>query len=385
MKRISCALLFAAACAADAPSDDVTGPYTGATHRYVVDRFSLPTNNTQARETADDMDGDGVVDNQLGMVISTIHGQGLYPEHVEDMIASGALASSFEITADDLANDDTVSVLYRGNDASSGVAVGGHMVDGTFRSNRSATTHVPGHAFAMLPVFADADASEIEIGDLEIDLYRDGSGGFDAIVRGTVDPQAALKEAYRSSMQMVAADPDGHFYFMALFDQQPRDWVITEDEFTQSSFIESLFEPDVEMHGSLRLSIGFKLHLSPCDQGVCASSPPSDTCHDRARDGDESDVDCGGSCGVCPGGATCSANTDCDSQQCDGTNHCAQTSCTDGVRDGFETDVDCGSNCGKTCTAGQRCHGSDCVEGLTCGPECNDPLTCDYPYFSTCQ
>jgi hypothetical protein len=363
----------------------VIGPFTGTTHRYVVDRIELPRTNTQARETADDLDGNGRVDNALGMVISTITSQGIGTEHGPDMIASGALASSFEITADDLANDDTVSVLYRGNDLSGGVAVGGRIENGAFRSNRSATTLVPGHAFARLPVFADADPSEIAIDDMEIDLAPDGHGGFDAIVRGSVDPEAAVHEAYRNSMQMLAADPDGHFYFMALLDKS-HDWEVTETEFKTNSLITSLFSPDLEVDGKeALLSIGFRLHLSPCDAGTGVSSAPADTCHDRVRDGDESDVDCGGTCGACPAGASCAANTDCDSQQCDGTAHCAAASCGNGVRDGFETDVDCGSNCGATCTQGERCHAYDCAPGLTCGPNCDDPLSCDYPYFDVCQ
>jgi len=375
MKLAWCSLLFAA-CTASTNSDDVVGPFTGTTHRYVIDGFVFPSNNTQAREMADDLDGDGYVDNQLGMVISTLRSQGLGTAHVDDMIASGALVSSIEIVADDLANDDSVSVLYRGNDASSGVAVGGRMIDGGFRSNRTATTDVPGYAYARLPVFADADPSEIEIGNVEIDLAPDGVGGFDALIRGTVDSSEALKEAWHSSMQMVAADPDGHLYFMALFDQKPRDWIITEDEFVHNSLMESLFRSDVTIRGEERLSVAFRVHLSPCEQGRCETAAPADLCHDRARDSDESDVDCGGSCGPCAGGASCATNDDCDSHACDGTGRCTAPSCGDGVRDGFETDVDCGSNCGATCQAGARCHGGDCADNLTCGPNCTDPAVC---------
>ena len=43
------------------------------------------------------------------------------------------------------------------------------------------------------------------------------------------------------------------------------------------------------------VSFAFRVHLSPCATGRCASAP-MDTCHDRVLDGNEADVDCGGIC-----------------------------------------------------------------------------------------
>ena len=46
---------------------------------------------------------------------------------------------------------------------------------------------------------------------------------------------------------------------------------------------------------------------------ACATTEPpqAETCGNGALDGDESDIDCGGSCGVCALGATCFAQSDC--------------------------------------------------------------------------
>ena len=44
--------------------------------------------------------------------------------------------------------------------------------------------------------------------------------------------------------------------------------------------------------------------------------PP--TCHDSIKNQDESDVDCGGSCGACGTGHTCSRNADCVTSNCSG-------------------------------------------------------------------
>src|SRR5262245_4208760 len=61
------------------------------------------------------------------------------------------------------------------------------------------------------------------------------------------------------------------------------------------------------------------------------------SCNNRKLDGDESDVDCGGTCPACPGGNLCKVNGDCQSKSCvDG--FCDQLKCTDGVKNGMESD-----------------------------------------------
>ena len=44
------------------------GPHT----HYVADNIYVPTNNNEAREDGLDLNGDGTVDNQLGMVLSAL-------------------------------------------------------------------------------------------------------------------------------------------------------------------------------------------------------------------------------------------------------------------------------------------------------------------------
>jgi concanavalin A-like lectin/glucanase superfamily protein len=48
------------------------------------------------------------------------------------------------------------------------------------------------------------------------------------------------------------------------------------------------------------------------------------SCSDGVRNGDETDVDCGGSCGACAADARCSADADCGSQRCS-TSQCSPT------------------------------------------------------------
>ena len=56
---------------------------------------------------------------------------------------------------------------------------------------------------------------------------------------------------------------------------------------------------------------------------VCGSGGGGPTCTDGVQNGDETGIDCGGSCPPCDGGATC----------------------TDGIQNGDETGVDCGGSC----------------------------------------
>ena len=92
--------------------------------------------------------------------------------------------------------------------------------------------------------------------------------------------------------------------------------------------------------------------------------PPS--CTDGKKDGDESDLDCGGSCRSCGLNATCRAHDDCLSKTCDlkkVPSVCVGISCEDGVKNGNETDTDCGGSCTKKCDENKKCQkDSDCVQ-----------------------
>lgn len=108
---------------------------------------------------------------------------------------------------------------------------------------------------------------------------------------------------------------------------------------------------------------------SDCQSGVCHVSNlvcAADSCGSGLRDGDESDVDCGGSCAAnCPFGGTCNVDEDCQSNVCLPDNTCAADACSNGVQDQDETDVDCGGACETKCDAGETCvDGVDCASGF---------------------
>ncbi len=85
----------------------------------------------------------------------------------------------------------------------------------------------------------------------------------------------------------------------------------------------------------------------------------------------------GGTCGTSNAalGTPCSDN---GGVTCDGNGVCTQAHCSDGMKDGDESDVDCGGSC-SACAVGKAC-------GMTsdCGPEqfCESSI-CEYP--TTCN
>src|SRR5690606_27722391 len=105
------------------------------------------------------------------------------------------------------------------------------------------------------------------------------------------------------------------------------------------------------------------------DDDFCSNTCVSASCTDQRKNGSESDVDCGGSCpNGCALGQGCQGHADCTSNVCDaGT--CSQPlpACDDGLHNGDETDVDCGGSCGA-CPDGAGClGGGDCVSGVCAG------------------
>jgi hypothetical protein len=97
-------------------------------------------------------------------------------------------------------------------------------------------------------------------------------------------------------------------------------------------------------------------------ENVCVAS----TCQDGFQDGNETGVDCGGSCPTeCALGQGCKVDGDCASAICNTTlGECVSSTCQDGIKDGSETGVDCGGSCTDKCSVGQGCGGdSDCATG----------------------
>jgi hypothetical protein len=111
-----------------------------------------------------------------------------------------------------------------------------------------------------------------------------------------------------------------------------------------------------------------------CSDGTCRTA----TCTDGEKNGQETDIDCGGpACGKCADDKGCSNGSDCTSKVCSGGT-CLAPTCGDMVQNGTETDVDCGgSSCGKCdvgkgCAADGDCKGGSCAADKKCAATCTD-------------
>ena len=107
-----------------------------------------------------------------------------------------------------------------------------------------------------------------------------------------------------------------------------------------------------------------------CLSGRCSDPNEYPSCSDKVKNGGESDIDCGGLCPTrCPLGAECILGTDCASTACV-NDICQNPTCTDGYKNGSETDVDCGGSCGP-CGVGQACLvAGDCSPALCSNKRC---------------
>jgi hypothetical protein len=122
------------------------------------------------------------------------------------------------------------------------------------------------------------------------------------------------------------------------------------------------------------------LVASDCVSGICSGGIcQAPSCTDGVKDGTETDVDCGGgTCLPCAAGQMCAVGTDCQSGICQaGKCQPAAASCTDGIKNGNETDVDCGGGTCPKCATGKGClAGADCVSGICSAGICQAP-TCN--------
>lgn len=111
-----------------------------------------------------------------------------------------------------------------------------------------------------------------------------------------------------------------------------------------------------------------------CLAGICSTPPAS--CSDATQNGAETGVDCGGgTCPACAPGGGCVVGSDCDSFVCTG-NVCQSPSCFDSVQNGAETDVDCGGGSCPPCINGQSCaQASDCASGVCQSGVCANLLS----------
>lgn len=365
------------ALAACSDPSDTVGPFTGPTHRFLIDRFDVPRDTEAASAVATDLDGDGLLDNKLGNATSVLATTSDLTTDAPSMFASGVLDQVLEIQADDLDNDPSVGVRF-GAPGELGELLGGSITAGVFTTGFRPDRQ-PGCCSAVtLPVFVNADPLHVPVDEVQIELVPTEADGYEGVMRGGIPESAARDAAYRGLVEMFETEPERHLVFARGIDAD-RDDVLSKEEL-DGSVISLLVAADIRLRGTTSgrddsVSFAFSMHLTPCRaDGTCPLLLPGPFvgCRDRRRAGLETDVDCGGpECQKCAAAKGCSIAQDCQSNACD-AGACRAPSCTDGVRDGYEGDVDCGGSCpscatGKLCAADSDCTSGSCSNGADRG------------------
>jgi hypothetical protein len=366
---------------------DVTGPYTGPVHQFRIDRFALPG---QKADFAPHLTADNSTDNQLAFIVGIgeepVLGLNQPPAVLGDLIGSGALRITVDIQSDDpaLREDASVGVTLHGGDGLEPGLMGGRLHAGKLVTNPIDVTHLPAPSQVSLPILGGADLWRLPLVATELTLVSDGKGGFDGVLGGGARAPSDLHDLYSLFLQVIDSHPSQHVDVIHFLDQDG-DGTVSYAEFSGNGLVKTLVEPSVslfdaaghwdpqppDMHArsSDSFGIGVGFHLVRCVDASCTLPSWQPTCSDRVRNGDETDVDCGGSCGGCAPGGGCVSDGDCQTRCVAGV--CAEPSCHDGVWDGFETDVDCGLACGSNCPPGRRCiEGHDCGSGVCNGNIC---------------
>lgn len=114
-----------------------------------------------------------------------------------------------------------------------------------------------------------------------------------------------------------------------------------------------------------------------CQSGKCTAVAGSNP-NDAKKNGDETDVDCGGSSAPgCEDGKACKVETDCKSGAC-ASGLCKTATHDDGVKNLDETDVDCGGDGASKCASGKGCSvDGDCaIGGCSYQKKCVDFPSC---------
>jgi hypothetical protein len=104
-------------------------------------------------------------------------------------------------------------------------------------------------------------------------------------------------------------------------------------------------------------------------------------CDNGIKDGNETDIDCGGPCGGCNYTQSCIETSDCITiLYCNTSKQCDYPGCSDNIKNGDETDIDCGGKDCSKCDNGDNCNkASDCISNYcnAATGKCSVPDKCN--------
>jgi hypothetical protein len=308
MKRLSFAVALAACNGVhsnplvhDAPVDSdidapVDGPPVLAAHRYIIDKEIIPQLSTEARTNALDVDGNGQVDNQLGLVMAT------FAEQTFDVttgptldVDRGSILQLVQLEADTFTNGparftlfsganpspppcnggtDTVCRHHLSGSGSFTVPVGsehdtplaGTLTGGALLTNTNAQGKLVLHTNLASPA-----PVTLRLLSARVKLTSVSASGLTGIIGGGVpstDIDDVLLPAWSQSLNtVIAKDCNGApptcgcttgsvgKSMQQLFDTTPRDCTVSVAELRSSPLIQALIAPDLTVAGQQAVSL----------------------------------------------------------------------------------------------------------------------------------
>jgi hypothetical protein len=299
-------LPFIAACGGDDEGNVVP---EGTHYHYVANKVFVPTTNTQAREYGLDLNKDGTVDNQLGMVLSTLGSMGFdIQTTIDKAVAEGSIILLADFQTKDFTNTTAAGIqVFLGDNempaacnsgeeysetthmgcghhldgngmfgisASSptNAALGGKIVNGTFNGG-------PGDLTLQIAL-GGTTAIELKLigarakgsGITETAIGTATSGGMvlaGAVTKDDIDnkviPQIQTqlvpiitRDCPNAMPTTCTCNPDSTGKtILGLFDAD-HSCTVTVEEIKTNSLIVSLLSPDVTINGTMALSLGIK-------------------------------------------------------------------------------------------------------------------------------
>ena len=215
-----------AGCASD-PAEPVC-----ESHVLRVTSAVVPHNNPSAREHGLDLNGDITIDNQLGMVAGTLHGQFGF-----DLTAAinARLASDVVWQIGVATCDDDTARIERG----SAMPVGA-MFDPLARFG---------------PGFVESRVAAIEVAPLADGTTWTGRVGMGLPPQRVSDVIVPPIVAYMNENDL----------FIDEFDDSPKDGMISVEEMADSNVAKSLLEPDLGSGSDRSISFGVAFTATPAD------------------------------------------------------------------------------------------------------------------------
>lgn len=270
-------------------------------HRYVVDRENVPTNNSEAHTFALDLNNDGTVDNQLGMVVGALSGMGFDEQlATTKAIDTGQILALIDVEADSLADGPATFAMFDGANGMPSPCHGGadttcrHHLAGTATFDVAATsardtplagtiaggtftTTSAGHVhLENIALFATPTSLQLLGARVKLASLTDPTVG-DSIIAGGISQteidakiipgmQQGFTAAVTRDCTNLASPPacgcgasSSGKTLLDLFDTD-HNCAISVDEVKGNSLIQSLLAPDVMIEGQMCLSLGVQVH-----------------------------------------------------------------------------------------------------------------------------